>query len=149
MKSRELPCSKATQLGWLFGADRIGLCGYREYLPRPSDRVHPYACPLASTRLKGLPSTLMVLIAGDPLQDEADAYVAKLAAAGVQVERTRWPGRPTCVGVADATRDVARRPATRPSSRWRSFIASISRRRLARSRPFTTHRLLSTAGAPT
>ncbi len=60
--------------------------GYRDYLPRPADRVHPYACPLASTRLKGLPPTLMVSFDDDPLRDEADAYVAKLAAANVRVE---------------------------------------------------------------
>ncbi len=60
--------------------------GYRDYLPRAADRVHPYACPLASTRLKGLPPTLMVSFDGDPLRDEAGAYVAKLAGAGVRVE---------------------------------------------------------------
>lgn len=59
--------------------------GYRGYLPRAADRTHPYASPLVSTRLKGLPPTLMVSIDGDPLRDEADAYVAKLAAAGVPV----------------------------------------------------------------
>ena len=58
---------------------------YRDYLPRPADRMHPYACPLASTRLRGLPATLMVSIEDDPLRDEADAYVAKLAAAAVPV----------------------------------------------------------------
>jgi acetyl esterase len=60
--------------------------GYRDYLPRAADRMHPYACPLASTRLKGLPPTLMVSIEGDPLRDEANAYAAKLAAANVRVE---------------------------------------------------------------
>lgn len=58
---------------------------YRDYLPRATDRMHPYACPLASTRLKGLPPTLMVSIDGDPLRDEADAYVAKLTAVAVAV----------------------------------------------------------------
>lgn len=58
---------------------------YRGYLPRAADRVHPYACPLASSRVKGLPPTMIVSIANDPLYDEAKAYGAKLAAAGVQV----------------------------------------------------------------
>lgn len=58
---------------------------YRDYLPRATDRMHPYASPLASTRLKGLPPTLMVSIEDDPLRDEADAYVAKLTAAAVSV----------------------------------------------------------------
>ncbi len=55
-------------------------------LSRPGDHVHPYACLLASTRLKGLPPTPMVSIAGDPLHDEANAYVAKLQAAAVPVQ---------------------------------------------------------------
>jgi acetyl esterase len=61
--------------------------GYREYLPRAADRMHPYASPLASTRLKGLPRTMMVSIDGDPLADEANAYADKLEKASVAVER--------------------------------------------------------------
>jgi len=60
--------------------------GYRDYLPRAADRVHPYACPLASSRVKDLPPTLVVAIDGDPLRDEANAYVQKLARAGTRAE---------------------------------------------------------------
>ena len=60
--------------------------GYRRYLPRPADRVHPYASPLLASRLKGLPPTLIVSVAGDVLAGESDAYVAKLRNAGVDVE---------------------------------------------------------------
>ena len=60
--------------------------GYRGYLPRAGDRMHPYACPLASSRLKELPPTLVVAIDGDPLRDEANTYVAKLVKSGVRAE---------------------------------------------------------------
>lgn len=76
--------------------------GYRDYLPRPADRVHPYACPLASTRQRGLPPTLMVSFDDDPLRDEADAYVAKLAAADVRVEVIRLRLPPSARALVDA-----------------------------------------------
>lgn len=64
---------------------------YRSYLPRLSDRVHPYACPLESSRLAGLPPALLVYADGDPLGAEARAYADKLAHAGVVVERAVLP----------------------------------------------------------
>lgn len=76
---------------------------YREYLPRPGDRVHPYACPLASTRLKGLPSTLMVSIDGDPLRDEARTYLGKLEAAGVPVRSLALRVPDDAASLVDAT----------------------------------------------
>jgi acetyl esterase len=82
-------------------ASRVAV-GYRDYLPRAADRMHPYACPLASTRLKGLPPTMIVSIAGDPLRDEAVAYTAKLAKFGVAVENlTLEPSAEAC-GLPDA-----------------------------------------------
>ncbi len=89
------------------GGDRIATqCAdaYRDYLPRPCDRFHPYACPLASTRLKGLPPTMMVSVEGDPLRDEANAYVCKLSAAAVPVETLvlRVPDEAAALGDAHA-----------------------------------------------
>ena len=81
--------------------------------------MHPYACPLASTRLKGLPPTLIVSIASDPLHDEADAYVAKLAAAGVQVETFAMAGPTDACVLADAEARCRASFGTRPSPRWR------------------------------
>lgn len=100
--------------------------GYREYLPRPSDRFHPYACPLASTRLKGLPPTLMVSIAGDPLQDEADAYVAKLVAAGVRVETHAMTGPTDACVVADANARCRASSGNTAFVAMASFIATLS-----------------------
>lgn len=65
--------------------------GYRSYLPRPADRLHPYASPLQSTRLAGLPPALVMHAQGDPLSDEARAYADKLEAAGVSVQRASLP----------------------------------------------------------
>ncbi len=100
--------------------------GYREYLPRPSDRFHPYACPLASTRLKGLPPTLMVSIAGDPLRDEADAYVAKLLAAGVSVQTFVMAVPTEACSLVDANARCRASSDDTSFAAMASFIASVS-----------------------
>lgn len=60
---------------------------YRDYLPRGVDRMHPYACPLESTRLAGLPPALLIGLRGDPLSAAACTYSRRLEAAGVAVQR--------------------------------------------------------------
>lgn len=60
---------------------------YRCYLPRPADRLHPYASPLQASRLTGLPPALVLYAEDDPLCDEACRYADKLEAAGVPVQR--------------------------------------------------------------
>ncbi len=62
---------------------------YRCYLPRPADRLHPYASPLQASRLTGLPPALVLYAEDDPLCDEACRYADKLEAAGVPVQRAR------------------------------------------------------------
>lgn len=64
---------------------------YRGYLPRAVDRIHPYASPLQSSRMKGLPPTLILSADDDPLRDEAEQYGAKLAAAGIRAMVRRLP----------------------------------------------------------
>ncbi|MES2317473.1 MAG: alpha/beta hydrolase [Pseudomonadota bacterium] len=56
---------------------------YRGYLPNAADRIHPYASPLQSSRLKNLPPALILSSEDDPLRDEAEQYGAKLVASGV------------------------------------------------------------------
>lgn len=68
--------------------------GYRDYLPRALDRTHPYACPLQSSRMKGLPPALILSADDDPLRDEAEQYGAKLAAAGIRTMLRRLPPIP-------------------------------------------------------
>ncbi|WP_334190355.1 alpha/beta hydrolase [Noviherbaspirillum sp.] len=80
--------------------------GYRDYLPRAADRVHPYASPLQSSRMKGLPPTLILSAEDDPLRDEAEQYGAKLIAAGVKTLVRRMP--PIAMEQPDARCDCAR-----------------------------------------
>lgn len=65
--------------------------GYRGYLPHASDRSHPYASPLQSSRLGRLPPTLILSVEDDPLRDEAEAYGAKLLKSGVPTTVRRMP----------------------------------------------------------
>lgn len=80
--------------------------GYRDYLPRAADRVHPYASPLQSSRMKGLPPTLILSADDDPLRDEAEHYGAKLITAGVKTLVRRMP--PIAIEQPDARCDCAR-----------------------------------------
>lgn len=64
---------------------------YRAYLPDAAQRLHPYAAPLDSRRLAGLPPTLIVTAQRDVLRIEAEQYAANLIAAGVPTEVTRFP----------------------------------------------------------
>jgi acetyl esterase len=78
---------------------------YRAYLPHAVDRTHPYAAPLQTSRLKNLPSALILSAEDDPLCDEAEQYGARLIQAGVTVYSKRLPapslrehgGRTACV----------------------------------------------------
>jgi acetyl esterase len=67
---------------------------YRDYLPNASDRTHPYASPLQSSRLKNLPPALILSCEADPLRDEAEQYGAKLSACGVRTTVCRMPQAP-------------------------------------------------------
>jgi acetyl esterase/lipase len=62
---------------------------YRAYLPMVSNRLHPYAAPLESRRLAGLPSALIASAQNDLLYVEGENYAAQLIAAGVPTEVTR------------------------------------------------------------
>lgn len=64
---------------------------YRAYLPNPADRLHPYAAPASCSRLMGLAPALILTAEGDPLRDEAEAYGARLIAAGVTTQVSRLP----------------------------------------------------------
>jgi acetyl esterase len=71
--------------------------GWRAYLPRADDVMHPYAAPGRSMRLAGLPRTLLVTAEDDPLRDETLGYAHRLCEAGVCADTTRlaqatgWP----------------------------------------------------------
>jgi acetyl esterase/lipase len=88
---------------------------YRDYLPHPADRSHPYASPLQSSRLKNLPPALILSVEDDPLRDEAEAYGSKLIQFGVpttvrrlQAARLQEPNaRNECVCQGHALAEIA------------------------------------------
>ncbi len=65
---------------------------YRQYLPQPRHRLHPYASPLLSVRQAGLPPALIVTAECDVLHNEAEKYAAALIAAGVPTQVMRFAG---------------------------------------------------------
>jgi len=62
---------------------------YRQYLPRPTERVHPYAAPVESRRLQGLPPALLLTAPQDLLRTEAERYATALIEAGVATQVVR------------------------------------------------------------
>jgi acetyl esterase/lipase len=64
---------------------------YRAYLPKIAQRMHPYAAPIESTRLVGLPATFIATAQNDILHVEAEQYASRLIDAGVATQVTRFP----------------------------------------------------------
>ncbi|NIF53921.1 alpha/beta hydrolase [Burkholderia sp. Ax-1724] len=78
------------RLGSDITASECAAC-YRAYLPKASQRMHPYAAPLESARLAGLPATLIATAQNDVLHVEAEKYASNLIDAGVQTQVARYP----------------------------------------------------------
>jgi acetyl esterase len=73
---------------------REGMEQYRDYyLADPTDATHPYASPLIASDLTSLPPALVMTMEFDPLRDEGEAYAARLAEAGVEVDAMCWEGQ--------------------------------------------------------
>jgi acetyl esterase/lipase len=72
-------------------AEDCSVC-YRQYLPNSLQRMHPYAAPLESRRLAGLPAALIATAEFDVLHNEAEKYAASLIAAGVHTQVARFAG---------------------------------------------------------
>lgn len=64
---------------------------YKYYLRNEGDRLNPYASPLRGD-VRGLPPATVINAEIDPLRDEGEAYKNKLAAAGIAVGGSRYPG---------------------------------------------------------
>ena len=87
----ERPSYKENAEGYLLTMN--GMRWYWEqYVPNPADRVHPYVSPMRADSAAGLPAALVITAEYDPLRDEGEAYARKLAAAGVPVTQSRYPG---------------------------------------------------------
>ena len=63
---------------------------YRAYLPKISQRLHPYAAPIESRRLANLAPTMIASAEHDIYRGEAEQYAAALIEAGVPIEMTRY-----------------------------------------------------------
>ncbi|OLT07712.1 hypothetical protein BJF90_13625 [Pseudonocardia sp. CNS-004] len=62
------------------------------YLRDEGDRCDPLAVPAAAASLAGLPRTLVITAAVDPLRDGGEAFAARLRADGVDASATRYEG---------------------------------------------------------
>ncbi|MEI6002651.1 alpha/beta hydrolase [Paraburkholderia bengalensis] len=65
---------------------------YRAYLPDVTQRLHPYAAPLESTRFATLPATSISTAEQDLARADGETYASRLLVAGVPVEITRYSG---------------------------------------------------------
>ncbi|WP_188564066.1 alpha/beta hydrolase [Undibacterium terreum] len=65
---------------------------YRQYLPMSLQRLHPYAAPLESRRLGGLPPAFIATAEHDVLHIEAEKYAAALINVGVPTQVARFCG---------------------------------------------------------
>jgi acetyl esterase len=75
------------------GFDPREAAWYWQQYADPADLTDPDLAPLSSTRLGTLPPTLVVTAEHDPLRDEGEELVRRLAEEGVEVVGTRYLGQ--------------------------------------------------------
>ena len=63
-----------------------------QYLENESDAKNPYAAPMETEDLSGLPPALIVTAEYDELRDEGEAYAERLKQAGIPTTCTRYDG---------------------------------------------------------
>lgn len=87
----DTPSYREFAVGYLLTRDAMAWY-WQQYVPDPDGRRHPYAAPLRAEDLGGLPPALVMTAGHDVLRDEAEAYAARLARAGVPVKLSRYDG---------------------------------------------------------
>ena len=85
------PSYRENAEGYLLTADSMRFY-WDQYAPDVAARTQPYAAPMRAASLAGLPPALVITAEYDPLRDEGEAYASRLAAAGVPVTQSRYPG---------------------------------------------------------
>jgi acetyl esterase len=96
---------------------------WKSYLADPADGSKPYASPLRSENLSGLPPALCITAGYDPLRDEGEAYATKLRAAGNDVVHSHYPGMIHGFFGMDASLDEAKRAVSEASEALRKALA--------------------------
>ncbi len=87
----DTPSYRENAEGYLLSREMMRWFWHR-YLENPEDAANPMASPLRAEKLEGLPAATVITAEFDPLRDEGEAFAAKLEAAGVPMERTRYDG---------------------------------------------------------
>jgi acetyl esterase len=62
------------------------------YVPEAERRAEPDASPFRASNLEGLPPTVLITAEYDVTRDDSEAYGARLKAAGIEVEHSRYEG---------------------------------------------------------
>ena len=71
---------------------RMMVGNWRDYLADEESAINPYAAPLQSRDLSGLPAAYVITVEYDPLRDEGASYANMLRAAGVPVTYVCYAG---------------------------------------------------------
>jgi acetyl esterase len=95
----------------------------RHYLADPGDAASPLASPLRAESLAGLPPALVITAEYDPLRDQGEAYARRLAADGVPVELSRYPGMAHGFFTMTATVDASRTANAQAAKRLREWFS--------------------------